>query len=277
MIANMSKIAIQGIKGSFHHEAAAALVDAEPMECVTFQDVFEAVINDEVEYGIVAIENSIHGSINHVYRLLERHDLWIRGETTLTIEQYLVGPESVTVEELNSVDAEVRTMFPAFAQCELWLEEHLPLAKRVELYDTAFSVQTAVDEGERLRVAIGGKYAAEVHGGTIIAGPINDDPHNYTRFILLSKEREVPADANRTSIIMTTGHKEGALYQALGAFAEAGINLSKLDSHPIRSDKRHYAFYIDFEAGAEEDRVIKAFKDIEANDCTIKVLGSYVV
>ncbi len=277
MMAGMQKIAIQGIKGAFHHEAAQKLIDGEVLECVTFQDVFDAVIAAKAAYGIVAIENSIHGSINHVYRLLQRHNLWIAGETTLSIEQYLIGPQEIAVSELNTPEAEVRTMFPAFAQCELWLEEHLPLTKRVELYDTAFSVQSVVDEGEPLTVAIGGKYAAKVYGGKIIEGPINDDPHNYTRFILLTKERQDAPDANRTSIILTTGHSEGALYRALGAFANAKINLSKLDSHPIQSDTRHYSFYIDLEAGVADPAVRQAFDEIRATGCEIKTLGSYRV
>lgn len=161
----MKKIDIQGIKGSFHHEATQKLVDAQPIECVIFQDVFDAVINDEVDYGLITIENSIHGSINQVYRLLERHNLWIAGEATLSIEQYLIGAEVLKVEDLNSPETEVLTMFPAFAQCELWLEENLPLAKRVELYDTAFSVQSVVDEQEPMYVAIAGKYAAKEYGG----------------------------------------------------------------------------------------------------------------
>mgnify|MGYP001282858080 CR=1 FL=1 len=277
MIGSMQKIAMQGIRGSFHHEAAQKLVDADPVECVTFQDVFDAVIDGSVDYGVVAIENSIHGSINHVYRLLERHNLWIAGEITLSIEQYLIGAEKVSVEELNNPEAEVRTMFPAFAQCELWLEEHLPLAKRAELYDTAFSVQNVMDEGNQMAVAIAVKCAAKEYNGVIIAGPINDDPHNYTRFILLTKERQTAEQTNRTSIIMTTGHTEGALYRALGAFAENGINLSKLDSHPIRSDKRHYSFYIDLEAGVEDEHVKQALEAIRNMGCTIKVLGSYNV
>lgn len=274
----MKSIAIQGIKGSFHDQAASILLpEADSVACVTFQDVFDAVIAGEVDYGTVAIENSIHGSINHVYRLLERNKLWIAGETTLSIEQYLVGSKNVAIEALNSVDAEVRTMFPAFAQCELWLQENLPLTKRVELYDTAFSVQSVVDEADPMNVAIGGKHAAQVYGGTIIAGPINDDPHNYTRFILLTKDQQDTTDANRTSIILTTGHTEGALYTALSAFAEERINLSKLDSHPIPSDTRHYAFYIDLEAGIEDESTKQAFQKIESLGCRVKVLGSYQV
>lgn len=274
----MQKVAIQGVRGAFHDEAAQVLLPgASVRECVTFQDVFDAVIRGEVPYGIVAIENSIHGSINQVYRLLERHHLWVAGETTLKIEQYLIGPEDVSVALLNNVESEVRTMFPAFAQCELWLQEHLPLAKRVELYDTAFSVQSVMDEGDPHNVAIAGKHAAKVYGGTIIAGPINDDPHNNTRFILLTKERQDTSDANRTSIILTTGNTEGSLYNALGAFKEAGINLSKLDSHPIPADTRHYAFYIDFEAGVDSKEAKEAFQKIQELDCAVKVLGSYRV
>lgn len=274
----MQKVAIQGVKGSFHDEAAEILVPgAERLECVTFQDVFDAVIADKVDYGVVAIENSIHGSISHVYRLLDRTDLWVSGETTLDIEQYLIGPKQITVTELNNVEAEVRTMFPAFAQCELWLDENLPLAKRVELYDTAFSVQSVMDEGEEQYVAIAGKHAAKIYGGEIIAGPINDHKYNQTRFILLTKERQSTANADRTMIIMTSAHQKGSLYEMLGVFVRENINLSKLASHPIPGDQRNYAFYIDLDAGLETEAVQNALKDIEALGSTVKVLGSYKV
>ena len=274
----MAIIAIQGIKGSFHHEASARMVDAgEIVECVTFQDVFDAVLSGETDFGVAAIENSIHGSINHVYRLLERHNLWVAGETTLSIEQYLIGPREVSLADLDSPEAEVRTMFPAFAQCELWLTHNLPQAQRIELFDTAFAVQSVVDEGESTHVAIGGQFAAETYDGTILAGPINDDPHNYTRFILLTREPQNTEGANRTSIILTTGHTDGALYRALGAFADAGVNLSKLDSHPIPADTRHYAFYIDLEAGIDDAAVQSAFTVLEEIGVGVKVLGSYYV
>lgn len=274
----MSKVAIQGVRGSFHDEAAETLLpDTDRLECVTFQDVFDAVINDEAEYGLVAIENSIHGSIAHVYRLLDRTDLWVAGEITLDIEQYLIGPKKIAVSELNDVEAEVRTMFPAFAQCELWLEENVPLAKRVELYDTAFSVQSVVDEGEPQYVAIAGKHAAKVYGGEIIAGPINDHKFNRTRFILLTKEKQPTTDADRTMIIMTSAHQKGSLYEMLGVFVKENINLSKLASHPIPGDERNYAFYIDLDAGLETEAVQNALKEIEKLGSSVKVLGSYKV
>lgn len=273
----MSHVAIQGVKGSFHHEAANRLVpQAEPLECVTFQDVFAAVVDETADYGVVAIENSLYGSINPVYNLLDRNQLWIAGETTLLVEQYLIGPAENTLEALNTRDAEVRTMFPAFAQCELWLQDHLPHTKRVEVYDTAVSVRQIMKKNDPMRVAIAGKYAADTYGGIIIAGPINDDPYNHTRFVLLTKEPQPATDATRTSIILVTDHSEGSLYNALGAFAEQDINLSKLDSHPIPGDRRHYAFYIDMEIGLETPAAQAALENVRARGCTVKVLGSYV-
>ncbi len=278
MIFGMSKIAIQGVAGSFHDQAATTLVpEASIVECVTFKDVFDAVTSGQTEYGVVAVENSLHGSINPVYRLLDTNNLWVMGETTINVEQFLIGCQATTVPELNRVEAEVRTMFPAFAQCELWLSEQLPLAQRIELYDTAFSVQSVVDEKNPLCVAIAGKYAAEVYGGTIIAGPINDNANNHTRFVLLTKEKQPAKAANRTLLIMTTGHTEGSLYHALGAFADAGINLSKLDSHPIASDTRRYAFYIDIEVGVDTQEAQTALKKLTELGCEVKVLGSYQV
>lgn len=274
----MEKIAIQGIAGAFHDEAGQLLVPgAEPVACATFQDVFDAVASGVAEYGVVAVENSIHGSINPVYRLLERRPVHVSGEVTLNIEQYLIGCEPVELSLLNAPEAEICTMFPAFAQCELWLQDHLPQAKRTEMYDTAYSLVSVLEAGDPLRVAIAGRRAMDVYGGHIIAGPINDHVHNYTRFMLLTKEKLSVGDANRTLIILTTDHTDGALYEALGAFAEGAINLSKLDSHPIPSDQRHYSFYIDLEAGEQETRTQQAFARLGELGCTVKVLGSYKV
>ncbi|MEZ4200712.1 MAG: prephenate dehydratase domain-containing protein, partial [Candidatus Paceibacterota bacterium] len=220
----MNTVAIQGVEGSFHDQAVQELMPgAEVLACATFQDVFEAVTKDKVPYGVVAIENSLHGSINPVSRLLERNNVWVSGEVTLTIEQFLLGVEPMSLEALNTPEAEVRTMFPAFAQCELWLQEHLPQARRTEMYDTAYSLVTVLDEKNPLAVAIAGRRAMEVYGGHVIAGPINDDPHNFTRFILSSKDTREDAKANRTMLILTTSHSDGALYHALGAFAKEGI------------------------------------------------------
>jgi prephenate dehydratase len=267
------KVAIQGIAGAFHHEAAEKLLgkDIEIIPCHTFQQVFEAVENGTADQGVVAIENSLHGSINAVYRLLLRNKLWVCGETYLHINQYLIGTKDMPISDIKKVIS----MAPALAQAELWLAENLPEAHLEEAFDTAASVQQIVSQPDESVAAIAGKHAAELYGGTILAGPINDDNHNYTRFFLLGKEKNHVADASKTSIILETNHQPGALYNALGAFASADINLSKLDSHPIASDKQHYAFYIDFETGLDEQLEHDVFGVLRGQGCKVTVLGSY--
>lgn len=270
------KVAIQGIAGSFHHEAAQRLLglNIELLHCNTFHDVFEAVKNGTAEHGVVAVENSLHGSINAVYRLLARNSVWVRGEVFLKIEQYLIAAPGNFQEDLHDI-IKVLSQAPALAQCELWLEKNLPSAHLEETHDTAESVRYVVRYPHEQIAAIAGKRAAELYDGDIIAGPINDDKHNYTRFFLLGKEKSHSADADKTSIILETSHEPGALYRALGAFADAKINLSKLDSHPIASDKQHYAFYIDFEDGLDEQLEHKVFDVLRGQGCKITVLGSY--
>ncbi|HTE22607.1 MAG TPA: prephenate dehydratase domain-containing protein [Candidatus Limnocylindria bacterium] len=271
------KVAIQGIAGSFHHEAARKMLgsEIEILACTTFQKVFEAVKDGRADKGVVAIENSLHGSINAVYRLLARNSsnnsIWVCGETTLHINQYLIAARDLPLEAVQTVLSQA----PALAQCELWLEADLPQAHLEETHDTAESVRYVVAHPDESLAAIAGKHAAELHGGTILAGPVNDDKHNYTRFFLLSREKLHTLDANKTSIILETNHQSGALYNALGAFAKAGVNLSKLDSHPIANDQKHYTFYVDFEASLDERLEHQVFDTLRAQGCKITVLGSY--
>jgi prephenate dehydratase len=268
------RVAFQGIVGSFHHEAAEKLLgsDIEPLHCKTFQEVFAAVKSGGAERGVVAVENSLHGSINAVYRLLSRESAWVCGELILQVEQYLIGASpDLALGDIKTVMSQP----PALAQCEQWLETNLPEAHLEETYDTAESVRYVTAHVDEPLAAIAGKRAAELYGGKVLAGPINDDKHNYTRFFLLSKDKTVPRDANKTSIILETNHEPGALYRALGSFADAGINLSKLDSHPIAGDKQHYAFYIDFEVSLDEHFHHPILDTLQQQDCKVTVLGCY--
>ncbi len=275
------KVAIQGIKGSFHHQAARTLLGEEItlLECRTFRDVFGAVREGVVERGIVAIENSLHGSINPVYRLLAEEKLWICGEVRLHIVMNLIGSAPGDLGKLNANSTEVLSQIPALEQCDGWLNEHLPLAKRTETSDTAEAVRRVVNENNPHLLAIAGKEAAEEYDGTIIASPINDDPENYTRFIVLSNTPIETDAANRSSIIMTepAGDRPGTLFEALRVFKELGINLSKLDSHPLPGSERAYAFYIDFDVSAKSPEGMQAIEKIKAIGWDIQLLGSYQV
>ena len=268
------KVAIQGRQGSFHEQAAQELlgVDAELVPCLTFSRVFDAVTTGAADRGIAAVENSLHGSINDVYRLLLTQGLWVAGEVFLHIEQYLIAASDRPLREVQRVLSQE----PALAQCEQWLATQLPDAVLEVTHDTADSVRTVLARAEEPLAAVASARAAESYGGVVLAGPINDDPHNYTRFFLLSRERLVVPDANRTSVVLRTNHEPGSLWRALGAFDSAGINLSKLDSHPIAGDRRHYRFYVDLEAGIDEGRTQEALAQLDQQGCTVQVLGSYL-
>jgi prephenate dehydratase len=270
------QIAIQGAIGSFHNEAALKIdPEAQIVPQQTFADVFRAVLSSEAEYGLCAIENNIHGPINEVYRLLERHDVWVTRDVRLHIAQQLIGYGPVDLAELaGNPDVRVLSQAPALAQVELWLDEHLPLASRIETHDTAASVQDVVEQRSPHTLAVASRLAAETYGGIIVAADIQDEPHNYTRFILFQKQRSDMANATHASMILKTDHTPGALLRALEVFAAEGSNLTKLDSHPIPGDKRHYAFYVDYElTRLESSAVITAA--LEAQGCHVKLLGEY--
>jgi prephenate dehydratase len=266
------KVAIQGREGSFHQQAALELLgdDVEIVPCPTFPKVFDAVTSGAVDRGLAAVENSLHGSINDVYRLLLSQDVWVAGEVFLHIEQFLIGASARPLASLTRVLSQE----PALAQCEQWLALNLPDAVLEITPDTAESVRTVLARSSEPLAAVASERAASAYGGHVLAGPINDDPHNYTRFFLLTREQVPVAGANRTSIVLVTNHEPGSLWYALGAFEAAGINLSKLDSHPIAGDRRHYRFYVDLEAGLDE--AAPALDQVRAQGCTVHVLGSYL-
>lgn len=274
------KIAIQGIAGSFHHEAASQFFADEPLElieCATFRAVFEAVANGTAERGIVAIENSLHGPINPVYRLLADHGLWINGEVRLKIELYLAGHAETNLDLLNAPAAKIFSHSAALSQSELWLNQHVPDAQRLEMFDTAGAVQFVMEHNKTSNAAIASRKAIELYNSNIIAGPVNDDPDNYTRFVILSKEKIVDEQANRTTIIITESDDDhsGSLFDALRVFKERNINLSKLDSHPLPGEERRYAFYIDFDDNYTSALASAALNELAEHGWNVAVLGSY--
>ena len=270
----MPTVAIQGIKGSFHHQAAEQLLgrNIELISCDTFAEVFQVVTAGKAEYGVVAVENSLYGSINAVYRALASEKLWVSGEVFLKIEQCLIAAKPIELANIQKVISQA----PALAQCEQWLAEHVPDATVEESHDTAASVQYITEHADEPLAAIAGRQAAELYGGTVIAGPVNDDVHNYTRFFLLTKEKVATPNADKTSIILRTNHQPGSLYNALGVFNAAEVNLSKLDSHPIAGDQWHYAFYIDFEVGADTEVGKQIIQELRAQGCEVTILGTYI-
>lgn len=267
------RIAIQGYEGSFHQEAARWLYgkQVQVICCDTFREVVRvASARKESEGAVMAIENSIAGSILPNYNLLQKSQLKIVGEVYLQIRQHLLVNPGVKLEDIREVHS--HTM--ALQQCYAFLDKYK--WKLVETDDTALSARHIHQHRSRHIAAIASRLAAELYGLELIAPNIHTMKQNYTRFLMLERQETamVPADADKASVTFHTDHSRGSLARVLGRIAEGGINLSKLQSFPIPGTDFRYAFHADmeFENRSRFEEVISAIRPLTED---IKVYGLY--
>lgn len=270
------KVAIQGAQNSFHDIARRAYFSNSEavVHCDTFKQVFQAVEKDNADMGLVAIENSLYGSINDVYDLLLKYRFWISGEIYLRINHCLLGVNGATLATIK----EVHSQLPALAQCEEFLDTKLSHAERLEHHDTAGSAADVAKWNDRTKAAIASRTAGELHNLKILAEDIETHKQNYTRFIIFSKQKKAVVDANKTSLVVRTDMdtKPGALYRTLGVFAKRNINLTKIESRPIIGKAWHYMFYLDFDQGIENTSTKDALHDLSKMKVEATPLGSYL-
>jgi prephenate dehydratase len=265
------RVAIQGESGSFHHLAGRHWFgdNFEFVACPTFPAVFKALRTNQADQAVVAIENSLYGSINSVYDLIGRHQYKIVGELSERIHQHLIGFSDATAEQVKTVLSHP----VALEQCSDFLDKYLPAATRTEYYDTAAAVEFVRKRGDARTVAIGSGLAAELSNLAVLQSNIENDPKNYTRFVIIGPSGKTTAGANKASLVLRTSHEPGALYKALGVFSRAGINLTKLQSRPIAGKVWHYQFYIDVEAAGKPLQGI--ITKLEKQGCEVSLLGEY--
>lgn len=267
---NLMHIAIQGQAGSFHEQAAqqwfGPQVDTVP--CTTFRDVFHAHATGQAEGIVVAVENTLYGTINEPYHYLEACPLPIIGEVRLAIEQMLITLPGARLADIT----EVYSHPVALAQCQRFLAAGLPHAVQNEFFDTAGAVAYIKAIGDPHKAAIAGWAAATLHHLPILRRSIQDSHDNITRFIILTPGH-APARANRATLVITTNHQPGALLEVLHVFAAAGINISSLQSQPIVGQPWQYKFFLVVDsAGAPLKHALRA---IEQSDHTVRLLGEY--
>jgi prephenate dehydratase len=268
-----TRIAIQGYEGSFHQVAAQLFFGktVEVIPCDTFREVVKIAANKKESDGaVMAIENSIAGSILANYNLLQKSNLKIAGELYLQIRQNLLVNPGVKLEDIREVHS--HTM--ALQQCYDFLDKHK--WKLVETDDTALSAKHIHQHRSKHVAAIASKLAAELYQLDVIAPNIHTLKNNYTRFLVLQRE-DVAAnveDANKASVNFHTDHSKGSLAKVLTKIAEAGINLSKLQSFPIPGSDFKYSFHVDMEFDSTEqfNKVIEAIRPLTAE---VKVYGVY--
>ncbi|MFO8101683.1 MAG: prephenate dehydratase [Dehalococcoidia bacterium] len=264
------KVGFQGEKGSFSEEAVLRYFDqAEPVPFQFLPLVFAAVANADVDHGVVPVENSQAGSINDTYDLLLQHNLNITGEVHLRIKHCLLALPGEKIENIQTIYSHPQ----ALSQCEEFLSSLK--AKLIPTYDTAGSAKMIKEENLGNAAAIASKRVSEIYGMELLAEGIETNPQNFTRFFVVSQDKAEYSTVSKTSIIFRTKNVPGALYQSLGAFANRGINLSKLESRPARDTLWEYIFYVDFEGHAEDARCKEALKDLRTVCSFMKLLGSY--
>lgn len=267
------RIAIQGYEGSFHQVAAQYLFgnDIEVRCCDTFREVVKAASSgQEADAGVMAIENSIAGSILSNYNLLHKSSLQITGELYLQIKQNLLANPGVKLEDIKEVHS--HTM--ALQQCDLFLDKHK--WKLVETDDTALSAKHIQQHKSKHIAAVASKLAAERYQLQVLVPNIHTEKDNYTRFLVLEREDHArpAADANKASLSFHTDHSRGSLARVLTTIAAGGINLSKLQSFPIPGTDFKYAFHADMEFENREQfhEVTAAIKPLTAS---VKIYGIY--
>jgi len=265
------RVAIQGERGAFSHEAALLALgpDVEVVPQQTFDELFSSVVDGRADRALVPIENSLHGSIHENFDRLLHSPLHIVAETQLRIRQCLIARPGSSLGMMRRVASHP----VALAQCRKFFAER-PQVEAVTAYDTAGAVRDLMKSGLATQGAIASRLAAELYGAQVVVEGIEDDPENFTRFLVLAREPGPIESASKTSIVFVLDNKPGALYRALGVFASRGVDLCKLESRPLRGHPWEYSFYLDV-LGDPRGVAGEAIEELRQGSRDFRILGSY--
>lgn len=264
-------VAFQGEAGAYSEEAAYNYFSSSVLvkPCETLEDVFRAIERGEAQSGIIPVENSLEGNVGQSYDLLLDSELKVSGETELRVVHCLIAHPGTGLDSLKKVYSHPQ----ALGQCRNYLN-HLD-CELIPTYDTAGSVKMIKEKGITDGAAIASARAAEIYGMQILAKGIEDNPGNYTRFFILSKQTAPQTGKDKTSIVFSVKHKPGALYDFLKVLASGNLNMTKIESRPTRQKPWDYNMYLDFEGHCEDKEVKKTLETLESHSLFLKVLGSY--
>ena len=266
------KVAFLGPEGTFSQAAVlkhfGSSVRALPLPAI--DEVFHEVEGGVADFGVVPIENSSEGTVNHTLDMFLASSLKICGEVELRIHHHLMGRMS-TLADVRRVCAHPQ----ALAQCRGWLDEHLPDVERIAESSNAEGARRARDE--RGTAGIASRAAAEIYGLTLLADEIEDRPDNTTRFLVVGRKLFSRSGADRTTLLVSaTGTDDaGALFRLLKPFAEHRVNMTRIESRPSRKKKWDYVFFIDVEGHVSDPPLAKALASLQKHASLFKILGSY--
>jgi prephenate dehydratase len=264
------KVAIQGERGAFSHQAALKLVaGCDVLPCSRSIEVFDAVDSGRAGAAVIPVENTLAGPVGEHLDLLLERDVFVTRELPLRIEHNLIAAPGVKLGDLRQALSHP----VALDQCRNFFRKHKNISA-VPFYDTAGSVKHVVVSRLRDAAAIASRQAAKEYGGTILMAGLEDDPRNVTRFFLILKKRKIAPKADKTSLVFSLKNEAGALFKALSVFALRNLDLSKIESRPVRGRPWEYRFFVDVLSGDDEPMRL-ALRHLEEIAGLVKVLGIY--
>jgi prephenate dehydratase len=267
------KIAFQGELGANSHIACREVWPGhEPMPCATFEDALAAISSGEAALGMIPIDNSIAGRVADIHHLLPHANLHIVGEHFLRIHFHLMAPKGATLSTIKTVESHVH----ALGQCRRFIREHG--YKPVISADTAGAARHIAEIGDIARAALAPRLAAETYGLEILADHVEDEAHNTTRFVILSRDEQHVAQGNGpviTTFIFRVRNVPAALYKAMGGFATNGVNMTKLESYMLEGNFFATMFYADVEGHPDDRGLAFALEELKFFSREFKILGIY--
>ena len=264
-------IAFLGPAGSFGHAVGSYLFGKSvKFVAVTPQpDIFTTVESGRADYGVVAIENSTHGTVRDVLEMFQYTNLQICGECFLPIKQHLLSKSPL---------AQIKKIYShpqAFAQCRQWLGQNMSGVQQIEVSSTSEAAKLAASEPNTAAVA--GQLAGEIYGLSVVGESIMDGPNNTTRFLVIGNHSAARTGRDRTSILFAVKDKVGALWEVLQVLKNYKVNMSKIESLPSRTKAWEYVFFVDLDGHAEDGNVRKALTEINELCVMMKILGTYPI
>ncbi len=265
-------IGYQGVEGSFSHLAALEYFSevSNLKNFASFREVFEAIINKEIKYGILPIENSSTGGISEVYDLLGEYGCCIIGEKCIKVEHNLLGIKGASIPDIKEVYSHTQ----GFLQCQKYLDRHKDW-RLIPYFNTAKSAEYVSMENDSSKACVASKKAAELYSLDILEENINYSRNNFTRFIVIGRDMIPNKRADKISLALTLPHKSGALSNILKHFSDSDINLLKIESRPTLNKPFEYSFYIDFQGNISDEKIISVLNIIKGECLDYKFLGNY--
>ncbi|NHI92691.1 MAG: prephenate dehydratase [Candidatus Lokiarchaeota archaeon] len=268
------KISFLGPSGTYTEQAARNFFlkeNAKFLPEINISEVFRSVENEEADYGVIAIENSTAGSVGENLDMLVESNLFVCGEIIEKIKHCLITKSELLLKDIKQIYSHPQP----FSQCRQFLEANFQKTELIPTKSTANAVE--IIKNKENAAAIGSELAAKQNNLIILKKGIEDIKNNFTRFFVIGKKMPQKTNNDKTSIVFTVKHEPGALLKVLEAFSKRNINLTKLESRPLKTNTWEYLFFLDFIGNVQDENSKKALDDINQKTIMLKILGSYAM